>query len=183
MKKSNNNMPIVFYVGLLLVCLTFFSVHMSSGLYARYASSATGSSSARVARLDMSHLVVTQDASIDASIALNFFDPAEFSDSVVLCVTSDSEVAMKYDVIVTLPAGVDYDWLSVELELDGGTVVGSVDENVITFTEVGKFSPSDDTVKEHTLYFSIIDTFYGNSMGLPDMNGDVQITVHAEQID
>ena len=182
MKKSNNNMPIVFYVGLLLVCLTFFSVHMSSGLYARYASSATGSSSARVARLDMSH-AVTQDASIDASIALNFFDPAEFSDSVDLHVTSDSEVAMKYDVIVTLPAGVDYDWLSVELELDGGTVVGSVDENVITFTEVGKFSPSDDTVKEHTLYFSIIDTFHGDSMDLQDMNGYVQITVHAEQID
>ena len=178
MKKSNNNMPIVFYVGLLLVCLTFFSVHMSSGLYARYASSATGSSSARVARLDMSH-AVTQDASIDASIALNFFDPAEFSDSVVLRVTSDSEVAMKYDVIVTLPAGVDYDWLSVELDGDGGTVV---DGNVITFSEVGEFSP-DDTEKKHTLRFSIIDTFHGDSMDLQDMNGYVQITVHAEQID
>ena len=53
MKKSNNNMPIVFYVGLLLVCLTFFSVHMSSGLYARYVTTVSGSDTARVAKFEI----------------------------------------------------------------------------------------------------------------------------------
>ena len=176
MKKSNNNMPIVFYVGLLLVCLTFFSVHMSSGLYARYASAASGSSSARVAKLDVSHLVVTQDA----SIALNFFDPDQFSASVEFQVMSDSEVTMRYDVIVTLPVG-DYSWMSVVL--DNGATVGNVEGNEITFTSVYTFSPNDDTVKEHTLHFSILESHYGNLQGFTDMSGQVQITVHAEQID
>ena len=176
MKKSNTNMPIVFYVGLLLVCLSFFSVHMSSGLYARYTSQVTGSGSARVAALDISNKIVTHDA----SIVLNFLDPDQFSDSVEIQVKTGSEVTMQYDVIVTLPEG-DYSWMSVVL--DDGTIVGIVKDNVITFANVYTFSPNDATVNTHTLHFSIKEPYYGNLLGLTDMNGEVQITVHAEQID
>jgi hypothetical protein len=175
MKKSNTNMPIAFYVGLLVVFLTFFSVHMSSGLYARYTTTATGSATARVAMVDLSNTVITQDA----SIALNFFDPNKMSDTVEFQVASGSEVTMKYDVIVTLPEG-NYSWMSVVL--DEGAV-GTVAGNVVTFTSVYTFSPNDATVKEHTLHFSIPQEHQGNLEGFMNASGEVQITVHAEQID
>ena len=49
MSKSNKK-PAVLYVGLLLLCLTLVSVHLSSGLYARYTMDVSGSDTARVAK-------------------------------------------------------------------------------------------------------------------------------------
>ncbi len=174
MSKSNRNIPIVFYVGLLLVCLTFFSVHMSSGLYARYASTVSGSGSARVARIDLSHTVITQDASVE----LNFYDPNKMTDTVEFQVASDSEVTMIYDVIVTLPAG-EYSWLAVTLDGQSGTLEG----NKVTFSDVKTITASDTTVYRHELQFSILQAYAGNLNGYSDVNGQIQITVHAEQID
>lgn len=49
MSKSNKK-PAVFYVALLLLCLTLVSVHLSSGLYARYSTQISVSGTARVAK-------------------------------------------------------------------------------------------------------------------------------------
>ena len=178
MKKSNTGMPIAFYMALLLVCLTFFGVHMSSGLYARYVTTVSGSDTARVAKVSVGNTVITPDA----GIRLNFYDPDMASDSLQFKVVSDSEVTMQYDVIVTLPAGGDYSWMSVKL--DNGDIV-SVEGNVITFSEVGEFSPNDDTMKEHThtLVFSIKKDFQGNLNSYSNIKGGLTITVHAEQVD
>ncbi len=50
MKKLNRKTPIVFYIGVVLLCLVMVSINMTSGLYARYTSRDQSSDSARVAR-------------------------------------------------------------------------------------------------------------------------------------
>ena len=89
MKKSNTHMPIVFYVGLLLVCLTFFSIHMSSGLYARYVTQASGSDSARVATFD---LAMTGDLEQNLSLTL---DPGE-TQTYTFTFTNSGETTLAY---------------------------------------------------------------------------------------
>ena len=53
MKKSNIKSPLVFRVGVVLMCVMMLTCHMMSGLYARYTSSAQGSATATVAKLDV----------------------------------------------------------------------------------------------------------------------------------
>ncbi len=50
MKKLNRKTPIVFYVGVMLLCLVMFSFNLTSGLYARYATEDMASDRARVAK-------------------------------------------------------------------------------------------------------------------------------------
>ena len=100
MKKSNNNMPIVFYVGLLLVCLTFFSVHMSSGLYARYVTQASGSDSARVAKFAITENLTLINGAEEESKSFVVGDtliPGQ-STKYIYEVTNHSEVAVKFIV-------------------------------------------------------------------------------------
>ena len=174
MKKSNTGMPIAFYMALLLVCLTFFSVHMSSGLYARYVTTVSGSDTARVAKVSVGNTVITQDA----GIRLNFYDPDMASDSLQFKVVSDSEVTMQYDVIVTLPEG-NYPWLEVTLDNKTGTMSG----NTVTFLGVNTLKLNGDTEYSHTLVFSIKKDFQGNLNSYSNIKGGLTITVHAEQID
>lgn len=89
MKKSNNHIPTVFYVGLLLVCLTFFSVHMSSGLYARYVTQASGSDGARVASFD---LAMTGDFEETLTLTL---DPGE-TRNYAFTFTNSGETTLAY---------------------------------------------------------------------------------------
>lgn len=51
-RKSKVNIPIL--AACILLCLTIFSVHLTSGLYARYTTTGTGQDEARVAKFDIS---------------------------------------------------------------------------------------------------------------------------------
>ena len=51
MKKFNRKTPLVFPIGLCLLCALFITSHMMSGLYARYSTSVTGSATAKVAKI------------------------------------------------------------------------------------------------------------------------------------
>ena len=50
MRKSNIKTPILFRVGVAMLCAVLFSSYMMSGLYARYSSNVTGSATAQVAK-------------------------------------------------------------------------------------------------------------------------------------
>lgn len=181
MNKLNKRTPVVFHVGLVLLCMVLFSTYLTGGLYARYTSAGSSSDDARVAKFDIKNQITTHLVDLE----LHFFDSAKSSTSLPFSVTSGSEVSVKYDVVINMPAlpdGYTYDWLEVKLN---DQVLPAQAENVFTFSEVAEFSPNDDTAHDYTLTFTIRSEYLGMPpAGLEDLkNGGVSITVHAEQID
>ena len=91
MGKAKLNIPMC--AALVLLFLTMISVHLTSGLYARYTVTATGSDSARVAKFD-----VTGNGSGAVTVDCKDSDnTGEYS----ITVTSNSEVAVRYTITVT----------------------------------------------------------------------------------
>lgn len=181
MKKLNRRTPVVFHVGLVILCMVLISTYLTGGLYARYTSSDSSSDSARVAKFDIKNQITSHVVDLE----LHFFDSAKSSASLPFSVTSGSEVSVKYDVVVNMPAlpdGYNYDWLEVNLN---GQILPPQSENIFTFSEVGKFAPNDDSTHEYVLTLTIRSEYLGMPpAGLNDLeNGGVAITVHAEQID
>ena len=188
MKKQNTKTPWVFYVGLILLCCFLISVHGTSSLYAKYMTIAEGSDEARVAKLDVQNSIVS--SSFDANIDLNFFDSAKLTDTVEFNVVSNSEVAIKYDVVIVMPEpAVEYNWLDVKIKLNvGGVVVEKTPDildNVFIFPDIANIAANDSTAIEHDLIFKITDSCQGfPPSGLDNIvDTTAQIIVHAEQID
>lgn len=184
MRQSNTRTPAVFHVGLVLLCLVLFSTYLTGGLYARYTTSASGSDSARVARFEITGVDSwTNQGEID--LDLNFFDPNKTSASLDFTISSASEVAVEYDVVITMPTlsnDCDYSWLEIKLDGKEPTAEG----NVYTFSGVGTFAPNySGAPSEHTLTFAILQEFWGTPpTNLSDVEkGTVVITIRAEQID
>ena len=178
MQKMTKKTPLVFYIGIALLCLVLFSTHLTTGLYARYTSEASSQDSARVAKFDVTNSVDMLTANID----LDFFNVTKLTDDFKFTVGSNSEVAVTYDVVVTMPVGMAYyDWL--ELKLDGNSVT-TVEENVFTFSNVNVLAAGGISTGSHTLTFSIKPAYQGNPGALQDVKaGTVLITVRAEQVD
>ena len=134
MGKQKVNIPMC--AALVLLLLTMISIHMTSGLYARYTSTATATDSARVAKFDV-------EAAVTAT-ATN----GEYT----LTVNNKSEVAVKYKVIVTfnevLP---EADTLTVKL---GDTTITTSDKMTYTTDYVGTLAPGA-TGTPHTLTIGI----------------------------
>jgi len=100
MKKSNKKTPIVFYVGILLACLTLVSIHMTSGLYARYTTSASGQDSARVARFEVTETLEVKKAdgtTEDTFVVGDVLRPG-VSTTYTFTVQNNSEVAVSLTV-------------------------------------------------------------------------------------
>ena len=143
MKKLNNNMPIMFYVGLLLVCLTFFSVHMSSGLYARYVTQASGSDSARVAKFDVTDTLLINGKTVDDFVVGGAMIPGQVT-TYEYTVTNHSEVAVKISVdakslMGELPVIVSYEPLTLQpntVESVQFTFTVSLDPNKVKNTDL-----------------------------------------------
>lgn len=178
MKQQDRKAPFVFEFGLVLICAVLVSVCMMGGLLARYTTTASGSDSARVAKFDITNSVDSQAADID----LHFYDFSKLSDEFAFSVVSESEVAVTYDVVVTMPAGMDYyTWLDLRLD---GAEADRVEDNVFTFSNVNVLAPGNPSTGAHTLIFSIQPAHVGNPTTLSDVeNGTVLITVRAEQVD
>ena len=51
MKQIHIKTPLVFRIGVVLLCAMMLSFHFMDGLYARYSTSATGTTTARVAKI------------------------------------------------------------------------------------------------------------------------------------
>lgn len=184
MKQLNMKTPLVFRLGVVLLCVMLMSTHLTGNLYARYSTTATGSDSARVARFSITNTLTTPTQ--NTAVSLNFYDPEKLKDTITFEVSSSSEVAVEYDVVVTLPSGPDYSpdysWLSITLG-DNTTITGTGDANVFTFSDAGEFAPNSTDKQMHTMTFSILESYQGKPNGLTNITGEVQITVHAEQID
>lgn len=160
------------------ISLVLLASHFSSGLYARYSSNSSGSDNARVAKFD----IATGFApSSSLEIDLNFYDPDMLTDEIGIFVTSSSEVALYYDVTVTMPDAATYEWLAVTLDGDGPT---SVVGNEFTFSRVNTFVPNSDVEYTHTISFEIKAEFQGAPpVGMTNIDSTAVVTVCAVQID
>lgn len=92
MGKAKLNIPMC--AALVLLMLTMISIHMTSGLYARYVSSASGEDSARVAKFDVS---VSDAYGQTVSVPIQ---PGEEAEK-YFTVTNKSEVAVSLKFAVT----------------------------------------------------------------------------------
>ena len=102
MKKLNNRTPVVFYCGLLLLCLALISSYMTSDLYASYATSATGGDSARVAKFKVAYSANVNGEPVVYSeyVDLGEIVPGGESRNITVIVENESEVAVQVKVYV-----------------------------------------------------------------------------------
>ena len=118
MSKLNKRPPIVFIVGVALACMTLLSVHMTSGLYARYVSQGSGADDARVAKFAITDTLTVKKADNTEGNAFAVDDvliPGA-STTYTFEVTNSSEVAVSVEMVMQSPLQ-DSDTLMGELPI------------------------------------------------------------------
>ena len=137
-KRAKVNLPICL-AGILL-CLTLLSVRLAFGIFARYSTTASAEDDARVARFDVDITGETQNPVFAYGTAAG--------NACTITVVNRSEVAVRYDVIVTLDAAA-----GTSVQLDG--VGGAVDGTTTTFAGVGALAANAgaENAKTHALSF------------------------------
>lgn len=169
-KKSRRRLPLHVYLTYLLVC-TFLLTGVS---FSRYISSASGSDSARVAK---GMVTVRCDDDTTVNLVRQSDDGVETEDFSFSVTNSISEVAIQYDVVVTLdkPLG-----NGVTMNLDGNEGTKSEDGKEYKFSNMGMFEAGKSHSSNHILSFS------GDFMEIPSGTDDtynIQITIRSQQID
>lgn len=167
-RKNPSRVNIPMCAAGVLLCLTLFSAHFTSGLYAKYTATATGSDSARVAKFEV---VTTNDT--DANVTVT---TGQITDNIYqFTIENHSEVAVRYTLSVTnlTSFGITADF---DGDSDSGQLAISGDESKNTRTLT--FSV-DDWAK-----FTADDT--GDQDDAPDVltkEYEFVVNVHIEQID
>jgi hypothetical protein len=163
--KRKVNIPMC--AALVLRLLTMISVHITSGLYARYTSTASATDSARVAKFDVSCDV----------------QPVKNSEGVyTLTVTNHSEVAVKYSFTVRVPDAI---CVAVDSQAARSPAAG---EDTVTFeNDNWKLAPGEHA-QNHTLTFAVVDWSIlsspsPNPEDSRDVTVDFDVIVTAEQLD
>lgn len=140
---TENRKPhmIVLRLAAVLLVLVMLSTSMVAGRYARYVTTATASDSARVAKYDISVASPSPNSltmSQDASVEYNF------------TVTSNSEVSVEYDLIITLPTALPS---GVTVTLTGNGKNIGLNPGTNECKNVGTFSPQGGT-HTYTIIFA-----------------------------
>lgn len=164
----------------ILIVLVLASAYLTSYLAARFTSSGGDDDGARVARFDVA---AKKKNDVPLSIDLDFYDPEKQTDFFEFEVSSTSEVAAKYDVVLILPGQM------TELVSDGVLIVkmdgagtGTVDtvNRSVTF-EGGSFLPNATNTYTHEITLEIkTGTMPSFSFNITD---PATLRIHAEQID
>lgn len=107
MKQSNRKAPLVFRVGVALLCAMLITTNMMGGLYARYSTTVIGTASARVAKISYKiDPEVTNENLFLSSHALDADKvPADCTTVAVtetFTITNDGEVAYDYKLTLSL---------------------------------------------------------------------------------
>lgn len=189
MKKLNKRKTRLLRVMSLGLIAVVFSVSAIAGVNAKYKTETTATATAEVAKFSIGNTMTDLEIEF-RTLNLNFYDPAKASDTLDFAVYSESEVAVKYSVVVTTSATVSKSaWLDLSL---GTEIPDKVETNIIsgkvvyTFSDVGTFSPcvSDPLSQSLQLNFTINEIYLGNQEILgsnPDLT--FTVTVKAEQLD
>ena len=162
MSKTKLNIPML--AALILLLLTMVTTHYTSGLYARYSSTAYGEDTARVAAFDVSFDLTNNE-----------------NDTYTITVSNDSEVSVKYSIIVEMDKH-----LSVAIGDDVKTIEGS--ETFVTFENTSWTLAPETKAEPLTLKFAVADwsgltdpdQYEGSST---EVKLGFKVRVAAEQID
>jgi len=106
MKQLNIKTPLVFSIVVTLLSALLITSHMVSGLYAKYSTTATGSSSARVAKISY-HIYGQSSNHSVANTSTN--DGAVFAVEESFTITNDGDVAFDYVLDLILKDAEDRD--------------------------------------------------------------------------
>ena len=109
MKKINIKAPLVFRLGVVLMCVMMLTCHMMSGLYARYTSSAQGSATATVAKLDVQMSGTNVNYAFDENHAFNADLGVVYAVVVELEVINTGDVAYEYQLNLRLSTASSYE--------------------------------------------------------------------------
>lgn len=162
MGKQKINIPMC--AALILLLLTMISVHITSGLYARYTSTATAQDSARVAKFDV-QTTLTADKSQDGVFTLTVIN------------NSDVTVRYKVEVMHTAPMNVS---------LGGETKHLQAGETSVVFENPAWILAYGGGKEEHSLRFTLADISYvtEDATGMTaSKDATFSVNVTAEQVD
>ena len=166
MGEKKFNIPMC--AALILLLLTMISIHLTSGLYARYTVTATASDSARVARFDVRSEVLPVAG-----------EEGKFS----IKVTNASEVAVSYRVDVVFAESLEEGKLAVTLDEKAG--IWKAETKTLSFDTVATMAPGNLT-NTHVLVFEVLDWSFVTSGGSGEeitRNLAFTVNVIAEQVD
>ena len=183
MGKTKLNIPMC--AAAVLLFLTLLSIHLTSGLFARYTTTVTASDSARVAKFDVDVTADINDITVDCAQS----DSGTF----ILTVTNNSEVAVNYVIKIEQPGSVNGTdlYLTKDDEKDetGQLRKFSPKGDVYTFTINEKLDPVGGTTcqREHKFSFGVYSwhTVTKDVNGSPAYNWDLNFNVDvvATQVD
>ena len=163
MNKMKLNIPM--FAALVLLLFTLVTTHITSGLYARYTAAASGYENVRVAKFK-----------VDCDVAPVANEEGKYT----LTVTNDSEVSVKYSVVVEMS-----DHLSAAI--DGEKKLLAAGETSVTFENAAwTLAPSESELLplqfavENWDGFTDADTNHGAS---EKVRLGFKVKVTAEQID
>lgn len=127
----------------ILLCLVLITTHLTSGLYAKYTSRASAHDSASVALWKVGATGGKPALTIDCSTS-------DLDDAYKFKVTNNSEVSVRYNIIVVFTEALDS---GITLKLDETKTPATNDRKAFVFTNVGQLI-SGNISKEHTLTFT-----------------------------
>lgn len=159
-RKNPSQLNIPMCAAGVLLCLTLFSVHLTSGLYAKYTATATGSDSARVAKFEVVYAKDPDDIVITS-------DGVNNDNIYAFTITNNSEVAVSYQLSLQdePPNGVTYQFSPQNGDLDPVGGANTADNSTLTFTPSWAEFTAELTNEN------------------PTKNFEFTIVVHIEQID
>lgn len=167
MKRKNRRPNWILCLAGVLFCLTLFSMHLTSGLYARYVARGTSGDRAMVAKFS-----IEQTGTIDRFIAVDVC-PDFTSQTYTIALENNSEVDVAYTVHVermteNLPLNLTLTGSNVSEGSGGITAAGTMDANSGVTVSYGLRIawPGSETAEA---YSQEIDA--------------IRVTVRAEQID
>ena len=95
--NHHDRAPVVFGVGIVLLCMFIFSLNMTGGLYARYTTTVSGEASARIAQFNPSLVIDGSETELSTIVAVPFTPDEAYA----LTIINQSEVAVQYHLLIT----------------------------------------------------------------------------------
>lgn len=146
MAQKNRRIPLgtlLIRTAAVLFCLVMITTYLTAGLYARYTASGKGTDSARVAKFDVTAVGVEIQSKLDS------VGDGEYK----ITVTNDSEVAVRYGMVVELEKPASYVSFKLDKDklADDKEDLTEIEENKSwQYIQVGTLAPGN-TSAEHTL--------------------------------
>lgn len=175
-KQHKVNIPMC--AALILLCLTMISIHLTSGLYARYTVTASGHDSARVAKFAVGGSSEENPLSIENI-------PDDDSDIYTFTVTNDSEVTVEYTLEFVFASEVSA-WVELTLDktaTEPGTAGTFTNGTNCSFSPVFTLAPGGSRTHNVLMGADWTDLTKTANAETVQRNLTFTVNVHAQQID